>query len=73
MRRKRSLLLLAALALAVLTSAMWTVKWYAILLPLPLIGVIFFTAFEILVSFLQAYVFTLLAGVYIGAAVSHEH
>jgi F-type H+-transporting ATPase subunit a len=58
---------------AVLTSAMWTAKWYAILLPLPLLGVIFFTAFEILVSFLQAYVFTLLAGVYIGAAVSHEH
>jgi F0F1-type ATP synthase membrane subunit a len=25
------------------------------------------------VSFLQAYVFTLLAGVYIGQAVSHEH
>jgi F-type H+-transporting ATPase subunit a len=58
---------------AVLTSAMWTLKWYVILLPLPLLGVIFFTAFEILVSFLQAYVFTLLAGVYIGAAVSHEH
>ena len=58
---------------AVLTSAMWTLKWYVVLLPLPLLGVIFFTAFEILVSFLQAYVFTLLAGVYIGAAVSHEH
>ena len=32
-----------------------------------------FTAFELLVSFLQAYVFTLLAGVYIGMAISHEH
>jgi len=37
------------------------------------IAVIFFTAFEILVSFLQAYVFALLAGVYIGSAISHEH
>jgi F0F1-type ATP synthase membrane subunit a len=35
--------------------------------------VIFFTAFELLVSFLQAYVFALLTGVYIGAAISHEH
>jgi F-type H+-transporting ATPase subunit a len=58
---------------AVLTSGLWTLKWYVVILPLPLLGIIFFTAFEILVSFLQAYVFTLLAGVYIGAAVSHEH
>jgi F-type H+-transporting ATPase subunit a len=58
---------------AVLTSSLVVAKWYAIFLPLPLLGVIFFTAFEVLVSFLQAYVFALLAGVYIGAAVSHEH
>ena len=37
------------------------------------VPVIFFTAFEILVSFLQAYVFTLLAAVYIDSATSHEH
>jgi ABC-type antimicrobial peptide transport system permease subunit len=42
-------------------------------LPFPLLGVVFFVTFEILVSFLQAYVFVLLAGVYIDAAVSHEH
>ncbi len=58
---------------AVLTASLWTRDWYAVLLPLPLIGVIFFTAFEILVSFLQAYVFALLAGVYVGQAISHEH
>jgi F-type H+-transporting ATPase subunit a len=58
---------------AILTSALWTQDWTAIFLPLPFIAVIFFTAFEILVSVLQAYVFTLLAGVYIGAAVSHDH
>ena len=58
---------------AVLSSALWTMKWYAIFLPLPVIAVVFFTAFEILVSFLQAYVFALLAGVYIGSAISHEH
>jgi F-type H+-transporting ATPase subunit a len=58
---------------AVLTSGLFIGKWYAVFMPLPLLGVIFFTAFEVLVSFLQAYVFALLAGVYIGAAVSHEH
>ena len=58
---------------AVLTSGLVVAKWYAIFAPLPLIGVIFFTAFEVFVSFLQAYVFTLLTGVYINAAQSHEH
>ncbi|HEX5366438.1 MAG TPA: F0F1 ATP synthase subunit A [Acidimicrobiales bacterium] len=58
---------------AVLSSALWLTQWNVIFLPLPVIAVVFFTAFEILVSFLQAYVFTLLAGVYIGAAVTHEH
>lgn len=41
--------------------------------PLPAFAVVFFVAFEVLVSVLQAYVFALLFGVYYGAAVSHEH
>jgi F-type H+-transporting ATPase subunit a len=58
---------------ATLSSALWAKNLGAIILPLPVLAVIAFTAFELLVSFLQAYVFTLLAGVYIGAAISHEH
>jgi F-type H+-transporting ATPase subunit a len=58
---------------AVLSASLWTAKWYAIFLPLPAFAMVFFTAFEVMVSFLQAYVFTLLFGVYFGAAVSHEH
>jgi F-type H+-transporting ATPase subunit a len=58
---------------AVLSSALWAAKPTIIILPLPVLAVIAFTAFELLVSFLQAYVFTLLAGVYIGQAISHEH
>jgi len=58
---------------AVLSAGLWTTEWYAVFLPLPAFAVVFFTAFEIMVSFLQAYVFTLLFGVYFGAAVSHEH
>lgn len=57
----------------ILTAALWTANWTAVFFPLPLFGVFFFVAFEILVSVLQAYVFALLFGVYYGSAVSHEH
>ena len=57
----------------VLSAALFVKAWYAVFLPLPAFAVVFFTAFEILVSFLQAYVFTLLAGVYIGGAMHPEH
>lgn len=40
---------------------------------LPFTALVFFTIFEVLVAFLQAYVFTLLTGVYLNAAISHEH
>ncbi len=58
---------------ATLSSALWALGPGLIILPLPALAVVAFTAFELLVSVLQAYVFTLLAGVYIGAAISHEH
>jgi F-type H+-transporting ATPase subunit a len=58
---------------ATLSSALWALNPGVIILPLPVAAIVAFTAFELLVSFLQAYVFTLLAGVYIGAAISHEH
>jgi F-type H+-transporting ATPase subunit a len=58
---------------AVLSAGLFTAKWYAVFLPLPAFAVVFFTAFEVLVSFLQDYVFTLLAGVYIGGAIHPEH
>jgi F-type H+-transporting ATPase subunit a len=40
---------------------------------LPLFMLIFLTAFEVLVGFLQAYIFTILAAVYIGGAMHPEH
>jgi F-type H+-transporting ATPase subunit a len=57
----------------VLSAALWAANPGIVLLPLPVLGVIFFVAFEILVSFLQAYVFALLTGVYVNLSVSHEH
>jgi F-type H+-transporting ATPase subunit a len=58
---------------AVLTNALVALKPTLIIAPLPFFALVFFTAFEVMVSFLQAYVFTLLTGVYINAAQSHEH
>jgi len=41
--------------------------------PLPLIGAVAISLLEVLVAFLQAYIFTLLSAVFIGAAVHQEH
>lgn len=57
----------------VLTASLWALKPTVIIAPLPFAALVFFTLFEVLVAFLQAYVFTLLTGVYINAAQSHEH
>lgn len=57
----------------VLSAAMFTLGPSLIVFPLPFIALVFFTLFEVLVAFLQAYVFTLLTGVYINAAISHDH
>ena len=42
-------------------------------IPLPFFGLLFMTAFEILVALLQAYIFTILSAVYIGESVHPEH
>jgi F-type H+-transporting ATPase subunit a len=58
---------------SVLSAALWVAAWYAAFLPLPALMLIFLTGFEILVAFLQAYIFTILAAVYIGGAMHPEH
>jgi F-type H+-transporting ATPase subunit a len=58
---------------AVLSAALWVAAWYAVFLPLPALMLVFLTGFEILVAFLQAYIFTILAAVYIGGAMHPEH
>ena len=60
---------------AVLTETLFTASTAA-LKPvgiLPLLMLVLMTGFEIGVAFLQAYIFTLLAAVYIGGAVHPEH
>ncbi|MFV1991013.1 MAG: F0F1 ATP synthase subunit A, partial [Acidimicrobiales bacterium] len=58
---------------AVLTAALWVKAWYVIFIPLPFGMLILLIGFEIMVSFLQAYIFAILAGVYIGGALHPDH
>lgn len=57
----------------VLTAALWAAQWYIVIMPVSFAMLVLMMAFEILVSFLQAYIFTILAAVYIGGALHPEH
>lgn len=56
---------------AVLTTALWDST--KVLFALPFALLVALTAFEVLVAFLQAYIFTILSAVYIGRAMHPEH
>ena len=58
---------------SVLCIAVWNLKLTAVLELLTFPGLVVFTAFEIGVSFIQAFVFAILASVYIGSALHPEH
>jgi F-type H+-transporting ATPase subunit a len=60
---------------ALLSEALFQAK-DKILIPfgvLPFFMLVFLTAFEVLVAFLQAYIFVILTAVYIGGAAHPEH
>ena len=62
---------------ALLTQSLITAETMQFLLKpmaiLPFFMLVFLTAFEVLVAFLQAYIFTILTAVYIGGAAHPEH
>jgi F-type H+-transporting ATPase subunit a len=60
----------ALLTHTLVTSDTWALKPVAVL---PFFMLLFLTAFEVLVGFLQAYIFTILTAVYIGQAAHPEH
>jgi F-type H+-transporting ATPase subunit a len=62
---------LLLISFAVITSALFAATIVLALLPLGLLVAL--TAFEILVAFLQAFIFTILTAVYIGGAMHPEH
>jgi F-type H+-transporting ATPase subunit a len=58
---------------AVLCAALWTAKVNAVILPFPFLLLIAMTGFEVLVAFLQAFIFAILTAVYIGSSMHPEH
>ena len=57
----------------VLSAAMWAIGPSLVILPLPVVVLVLLTGFEVMVAFLQAYIFTILTAVYIGGAMHPEH
>jgi len=64
---------LILISFAVITAALFTAKVVAIILPFSFFLLIALTGFEVLVAFLQAYIFTILAAVYLGSSMHPEH
>jgi F-type H+-transporting ATPase subunit a len=58
---------------AVLTAALFAKNVTVIILPFPFLLLIALTGFELLVAFLQAFIFTILTAVYIGSSMHPEH
>ncbi|HEX6312012.1 MAG TPA: F0F1 ATP synthase subunit A, partial [Acidimicrobiia bacterium] len=58
---------------AVLSAALWAKNITIVILPFPFLLLIGLTAFELLVAFLQAFIFTILTAVYIGSSSHPEH
>ena len=57
----------------VLCAALWAMKVTVIILPFTFALLVAMTGFEILVSFLQAFIFTILTAVYIGSSMHPDH
>lgn len=57
----------------VLCAALWAAKVTLVILPFTFFLLVAMTGFEILVGFLQAFIFTILTAVYIGSSLHPEH
>ena len=64
---------LLLVSFAVICAALWALKPTAIILAGSFPLLVGLTAFEVLVCFLQAFIFTVLAAVYIGSSMHAEH
>ena len=64
---------LLLVSFAVITAAVWALNLTIVIWPFSLFLLIALTGFEVLVAFLQAFIFTILTAVYIGGAMHPEH
>ncbi len=58
---------------SILCAALWAAKVTVVILPFTFALLVAMTGFEILVSFLQAFIFTILTAVYIGSSMHPDH
>jgi F-type H+-transporting ATPase subunit a len=64
---------LLLITFAVICAALWAIQWQIIILPFSGFLLVALTGFEVLVSFLQAFIFTILTAVYLGQSMHPEH
>jgi F-type H+-transporting ATPase subunit a len=58
---------------AVLSAALWAAKPTIVIMPFSFFLLVAMTGFEVLVSFLQAFIFSILTAVYIGSSMHPDH
>jgi F-type H+-transporting ATPase subunit a len=64
---------LLLITFAIICSALWAIQWQIVILPFSGFLLIALTGFEVLVAFLQAFIFTILTAVYLGQSMHPEH
>jgi F-type H+-transporting ATPase subunit a len=64
---------LLLITFAIISATLFAVQWQLVILPFSGFLLIALTGFEVLVAFLQAFIFTILTAVYIGGAMHPEH
>jgi F-type H+-transporting ATPase subunit a len=64
---------LLLISFSVISAALFAIQWQLVILPFSAFLLIALTGFEVLVAFLQAFIFTILTAVYIAGAVHPEH
>ena len=58
---------------AIITASLWSLSLLIVIWPASFALLVALTAFEVLVSFLQAFIFTILTAVYIGGSMHPDH
>lgn len=64
---------LLLITFAVISAALWALQATVVILPASFFLLVALTGFEVLVAFLQAFIFTILTAVYIGSSMHPEH
>ena len=64
---------LLLITFSIISATLFAIQWQIVILPFSAFLLIALTGFEVLVAFLQAFIFTLLTAVYIGQSMHPEH